>query len=62
MNSNYIKSSDPDTIKKLKQLGFVLLEEKNGMSTFLNDPATIRKFAEPEGMIITFTDKMNCGG
>lgn len=62
MNCNYVKSSDPDTIKKLKNLGFVVLEEKNGMTTFMNDPATIKKFAGPEKLIFTFSNMLNYGG
>jgi hypothetical protein len=58
MNCNYIRSQDPETIKKLRQLGFVVLEEKNGIVTFMNDPATIRKFMEPENLAVTFTNKI----
>lgn len=43
-NDNYIKCSDPETIKKLKQLGFVLLSESNGVATFLNNPSVIKQF------------------
>ena len=32
-----MKCSDPNTIKQLKELGYVVIDEKNGMTTFLND-------------------------
>ena len=62
MNCNYIRCQDPETIKKLRQLGFVVLSEENGIVTFLNDPKTIRQFAEKENLAITFTNKLDYGG
>ena len=37
----FIKSSDSSTIDKLKQLGFVLVEESGGFATFINDTSKI---------------------
>lgn len=62
MNCNYIRCQDPETITRLKQLGFVVLNEQNGIVTFLNDPKTIRQFAEKDGLVITFTNKLDYGG
>jgi hypothetical protein len=62
MNCNYIRSQHPETIKKLKQLGFVVLSEENGIVTFLNDPATIKRFSQEEGLVVTYTNKLEYGG
>ena len=37
MKQNFIRCSDKDTIEKLKQLGFQLVEEKNNVAVFIND-------------------------
>lgn len=62
MNCNYIRCQDPDTIKKLRQLGFVVLNEENGIVTFLNNPNISQKFAKDDGLVITYTNKLDFGG
>lgn len=57
MNYNYIKSNDEETIKTLRRLGFVVLEECGGFTTFLNNPTTIKKFTTDD-MKYTFTNKL----
>jgi hypothetical protein len=52
---NYIRTQDVETAEKLKQLGFVLLSEHNGISTFLND---IKKKQDFSGLIVTHTNKL----
>ena len=37
--ANFIKCTDPETIKLLKKEGFKLISESNGVATFLNDSA-----------------------
>ena len=51
---NYIRTQDAETAEKLKQLGFVLLSEHNGIFTFLND---IKKKRDFSGLIVTHTNK-----
>lgn len=58
MNCNYIRTQDPETAKKLRNLGFVVLEQKGDITTFMNDPATIKKFLQPEHLAVTFTNKL----
>lgn len=61
MNCNYIRTQDAETVQKLKNLGFVVLEEKGNIVTFLNDPNTIMKFMKPEHLAVTFTNKLEFG-
>ena len=62
MKCNYIRCQDPPTIEKLKQLGFIVLSEKNGIVTFLNDPNHIHHYAKDEGLAVTYTNKLEFGG
>lgn len=56
--SNYIKCNDPETITKLKRLGFpVLSEEKNGFVTFLNNPKWTKDFTAEDKVM--FTNRIN---
>lgn len=57
MNYNYIKCDQAETIQKLKNLGFVVLSEEKGVTTFLNMPHNIENFEE---LPIVYTNKMNC--
>ena len=46
MDKKFIRSTDPETIKKLKELNFQLVSEVNGVATFINDvtkPITFEK-------------------
>lgn len=36
MKYNFIKTSDPETREKLVSLGFAILSESNGVTTFIN--------------------------
>ena len=62
MECNYIRCQDPPTIAKLKELGFVVLSEKNGIVTFMNDPKSIKGYAKDEGLAVTYTNKLEFGG
>ena len=53
MNENYIRCTDKDTITKLKQLGFVLLSERDGIATFLNNPKCAKKFSTEDKVVYT---------
>ena len=56
MNGTYIKCSDSETIKRFKDLGFIVLSENNGTVTFLNDAAKLQKF---NGAVkATYTNKL----
>jgi hypothetical protein len=61
MNCNYIRTQDAETVQKLKNLGFVVLEQKGNIVTFLNDPTTIKKFMSSERLAVTFTNKREFG-
>lgn len=43
---NFIKSSDKDTIEKLKSLGFVVIHETDQVTTFINNPKIEGTFDE----------------
>ena len=60
MNNNFIKCSDADTVAKLKKLGFSIVSESNGITTFLNDKSIPVKFSAGEKVL--FTNKIECGG
>lgn len=56
MDGLYIKCSDPQTIQKFRDLGFVVLSEKNGIVTFLNEGRKAVKFSDARN--VTYTNKM----
>lgn len=56
MNGNYIKCSDPGTIKKLRDLGFIILNESKGVVTFLNNIKDTKTFAD---MPVAFSNKLD---
>ena len=60
MNNNFIKCSDADTIAKLKKLGFSVVSEGNGITTFLNDKSIPVRFSTGEKVV--YTNKIDYGG
>lgn len=56
MNTTFIRSSDPSTIKRLKELGYIVLSEDGKFVTFLNDPSKMKNFSKNEKLV--FTNKM----
>lgn len=44
MSKYIIKCSDESTIEQLKQLGYVVVDEKNGIVSFLNDTSKPQTF------------------
>ena len=56
MDGLYIKCSDPKTIQKFRELGFVVLSEKNGIVTFLNDGKQASRFSDARN--VTYTNKV----
>ena len=44
MQYNFIKVSDPETKNKLLSLGYVVLSESGGVTTFLNQTPQALKF------------------
>lgn len=60
MNNNFIKCSDAETIAKLKRLGFSIVSESNGITTFVNDKSIPVNFSA--GDKIVYTNKIDCGG
>lgn len=44
MDKFTIKCSDPNTIKQLVELGYQIIDEKNGITTFLNDMSKPQTF------------------
>lgn len=59
MNTLYIRTQDKHTADELKRLGFMLLNQQNGIYTFLNDQKHIQQF---NGLIVTHTNKLDFGG
>ena len=55
MKYNFIKVSDPETKEKLLQLGFVVLSESGGVTTFLNKTPQAMKFEDGKA---TYTNKI----
>ena len=53
MNKNFIRCSDAETIAKMKNLGFVVLSEANGVTTFLNQQNKPLSFEEQKNVIYT---------
>ena len=53
-DKHYICSSDLETINNLKSLGFEVIEEKNGMVTFLNKTNKKVNFENPK---LVYTNK-----
>jgi tyrosyl-tRNA synthetase len=43
---NFIKSSDKNTIEKLKKLGYQVINVTGNVTTFINDPKIAGKFDE----------------
>lgn len=59
-NKTYIRCSDPSTITKLKNLGYVVLSEEGGFVTFINDLTKQSNFSKDEKII--YTNKLEFGG
>ena len=56
MKSNFIKCSDTDTIARLKEAGFSIVSEHDGVVTFLNNrPLPIKFSAEKK---VVFSNKL----
>lgn len=53
---NFIRTSDAETISKLKQLGFQVLEETNNYTTFLNHTKKKLDFDDKK---VVYTNKLN---
>lgn len=53
MNKNFIRCSDAETIAKMKNLGFVVLSESNGVVLFLNQKNKPLGFEEQKNVIYT---------
>lgn len=53
MNKNFIMTSDPETATKLKKLGFSIISESNGFTTFLNDHSIPVKFSAGDKLVYT---------
>lgn len=56
MKNNFIKCSDAETIARLKEAGFSVVSEQNGVVTFLNNrPLPLNFTAEKK---LVFSDKL----
>jgi hypothetical protein len=53
---NFIKVSDAETIEKMKSEGFQIIEETNGVVTFLNDTSKKVDFDDKK---VVYTNKLN---
>ncbi len=53
MNMNFIKTSDPNAIAKLKKLGFSVFSEEGDMVTFINKDGVKVDFSAGEKIIYT---------
>ena len=53
MNCNYIEASSSQTIQKLKNYGFVVLGEKDGVTVFLNNPKWLQLLGEDDDIVFT---------
>lgn len=51
--STFVKTSDSDTADKLIKSGMQLLNQQNGVWTFVNDPKIPMKFADNTKIIYT---------
>lgn len=55
MKQTFIKTSDPDMAAKLKALGFIVVSEQGGITTFLNDVGITQTFANDP---VVYSDKL----
>lgn len=55
MKQTFIKTSDPDMVAKLKALGFIVVSEQGGITTFLNDVSITQTFANDP---VVYSDKL----
>lgn len=55
MKQTFIKTSDPDMAAKLKALGFIVVSEQGGITTFLNDVSITQTFANDP---VVYSDKL----
>ena len=53
MKKNFLMTSDPETAAKLKKLGFSIISESNGITTFLNDNSIPAKFSTGDKVVYT---------
>ena len=53
---NFIKTSQKEVIEQLKAAGFQLLEESNGVATFLNDKFKKMNFDKKK---VVYTNNLN---
>ncbi len=60
MNKTYIRCSDPKTISRLKELGYIILSEEGGFVTFLNDLTKPVNFSKDDKVV--YTSKLEFGG
>lgn len=56
MKYNFIKTSNPLVASRLRAAGLMLVSERNGVSTFVNDPLKPLKFEE--GTDFVYTNKI----
>lgn len=54
--ANFIKTDDPETVKKLKALGYQVFSFTGGVTTFLNDPSKKLNFSKDDHVL--FSDKI----
>lgn len=53
MSKNFIRCSDAETIAKMKNLGFIVYSEKNGVTTFINEQSKPLGFEEQKNILYT---------
>lgn len=60
MDSLFIRCSDPETIDRLKSLGYVVLSQDGKFTIFLNDVDKAKRFTKDDEVV--YTNILSFGG